>query len=384
MVCVRQRSRQEREASPVSRLFCRMREAGSKHPNRPILELPDGDVFSWRDFEILSAQYALLLADFGLERGDRVAVQVDKSPEALVLYLACLRSGLVYLPMNPSYQEDEVRHILTDANPKLFVIKPSRGKPTTDYFALYAPMRVLTMGADGSGVLPGLAQAMDTDHDIVDCQEDDLAAILYTSGTTGRPKGAMLSHGNLLSNAQSLVKLWSFKSTDVLLHALPLFHVHGLFVACHCALFSGAKMLFLPGFEETAVIGWLPRTTVMMGVPTYYTRLLARPDFTKKTCPKMRLFISGSAPLSPETFHAFRERTGHALLERYGMTETGMLTSNPLTGERKPGSVGRPLPETEVRVTKENSNPVPSGEPGMIEVRGPGVFSGYWGRERSG
>jgi len=318
------------------------------------------------------ARYADLLAEtgrlantlvaLGLVRGDRLLIQVEKTEAVLSLYLACLRAGVVFLPVNPGYTATETEHFLTDAEPALVVAdRPVAGA------------RVVTL----AGLM---AQAAGASADFADPAHgpDDLAAILYTSGTTGRSKGVMLSRENLASNAEALVGLWRFTEADVLLHALPVFHTHGLFVATNCALYSGASLIFQAGFAPDAVLAALPEATVMMGVPTFYSRLLADPRLTRDRCRGMRLFISGSAPLSPATHAEWQERTGHAILERYGMTETNMITSNPYEGARRAGTVGMPLPGVEVRVTGPDGAPVAQGEAGSIEVRGPNVFHGYW------
>jgi malonyl-CoA/methylmalonyl-CoA synthetase len=316
-----------------------------------LLETPWGVRVTYADADHRSAQLARVLVSSGVRRGDRVAVQVEKSPEAVLLYLACLRCGAALLPMNPAYSQDEVAYLLDDAEPAMFL----------DDGRLFE--------------LSGAADEQAQTFDNVELSSDDLAAILYTSGTTGRPKGAMLSHANLASNADVLRREWGFSPADVLLHALPIFHAHGLFVAINCVLASGSTMVFLSRFDVEQVLDALPRCTVMMGVPTFYTRLLDDPRFERTDCGRMRLFISGSAPLPASTHEAFRARTGHAILERYGMTETVMLTSNPLNGERRPGTVGLPLPGTDVRIV----DPDDSGA-GAIEVRGPNVFAGYWRR----
>jgi malonyl-CoA/methylmalonyl-CoA synthetase len=316
-----------------------------------LLETPAGVCVTYADADHRSAQLARVLASFGVRRGDRVAIQVEKSPEAVLLYLACLRCGAALLPMNPAYSPDEVAYVLDDAEPAMFLDDRRLAE------------------------LSGVADEQPQTFDDVELSPDDLAAIVYTSGTTGRPKGAMLSHGNLASNAEVLRREWGFSADDVLLHALPIFHVHGLFVAINCVLASGSTMVFLSRFDVEQVLEALPRCTVMMGVPTFYTRLLDDPRFERIDCSRMRLFISGSAPLLASTHEAFRARTGHALLEGYGMTETVMLTSNPLDGERRPGTVGFPLPGTELRIV----DPDDTGA-GPIEVRGPNVFAGYWRR----
>lgn len=346
--------------------------------SRAFIELEDGQAYSYADLEVVSGRYARLLADLGVLKGDRVAVQVEKSPEAVFLYLACLRAGAIYLPLNPAYTQSEVGYFLGDAEPKVVVCRPETEAAVGDAARAAGTAHVLTLGQDGGGTLPTRARELVPMEGCVAAGPDDVAAILYTSGTTGRSKGAMLTHWNLGANALALHQTWGFRAGDVLLHALPLFHTHGLFVATHCVLLNGTGMLFLPKFDGNAIIRLLPRATVMMGVPTFYTRLLAREDFTAEVCRNMRLFISGSAPLLEETFHAFEARTGHTILERYGMTETGMNTSNPLEGERIAGTVGVPLPGVEARVCDEHGNVLGPDEIGVIEVRGANVFIGYW------
>lgn len=344
-------------------------------PDAPVLMLPGGGTVAGGDLLAESARIARLLLDAGLEPGDRVAAQVDKSPEAVALYLGAIRAGLVWMPLNPAYTRDELAFFLGDAEPRAWVCAPER----EGELAGIAPgARRFTLGRDGAGSLVTEARARPARAPIVPREGGDLAALLYTSGTTGRPKGAMLTHRNLASNATVLVGAWEFGEGDVLLHALPIFHVHGLFVATHCALLSGAPILFEPRFEPLRALDLLPRATVFMGVPTYYTRLLAEPRLGREACAGMRLFFAGSAPLLPDTFRAFRERTGHAVLERYGMTETGMLCSNPVRGERRPGSVGLPLPGVALRIVDGEDLPLPSGEVGHVQVRGDGVFPGYW------
>jgi len=343
--------------------------------NKTFLKVPDGGAISYAASFAAAARFAQVLARAGVKKGDRVAVQVEKSPEALFLYLACLRAGAVYLPLNPAYTPAELSYFIADAEPALFVAAPQNEVLIKTIFA--GP--VLTLADDGSGgSLIALAANEAPDFEDVAVQKHDLAAILYTSGTTGRSKGAMLSHGNLWSNASVLKELWRFGENDVLLHALPVFHIHGLFVATNVALAAGAAMIFLPKFDPDAVLAAMPDATVMMGVPTYYVRLLKDARLSRDVTAGMRLFISGSAPLLSETHREWRERTGHAILERYGMTETGMNTSNPYDAERLPGSVGFALPGTELRIADENGAPLPQGEIGMIEVRGPNVFQGYW------
>lgn len=342
------------------------------------IETPHGERFSYADLDLITAQMAAMLAGLGVAPGERIAVQVEKSPQALFLYLACLRAGLTYLPLNSAYQEGEVGYFLENAEPKVVVTQPkSLGwlEPITQRLGI---RHVFTLDDEGHGTLIDAARNAPRQFGVVDRADDDLAAILYTSGTTGRSKGAMISHRNLASNATVLHDFWGFKPTDVLLHALPLFHVHGLFVAAHCALLSGGSMLFHNRFDVKAILHDLQRATVFMGVPTFYVRLLAESSFGKEQCGNVRLFISGSAPLLPETFGEFQERTGQTILERYGMTETGMLTSNPLLGERKGGTVGPPLPGVALRVVDDKGAPLPTGEIGQIQVKGDNVLSGYW------
>ena len=345
----------------------------------PCLILSDGRQVSYAELESQSARYAALLAAAGLRPGERVAAQVEKSPEALYLYLGCLRAGCVFLPMNTAYQRGEVAYFLDDAKPGLFVCRPEKLEEAQELaWAARVPL-VHDLGSRGDGSLVAAAAEMPASFATVQSAGSDLAAILYTSGTTGRSKGAMLTHRNLAANALVLHQYWGFRPGDVLLHMLPIFHVHGLFVATHCALLNGSPMLFEPKFDAARALRLMREATVFMGVPTYYVRLLQEPGLTREAVSHMRLFISGSAPLLPETFSEFRERTGQTILERYGMTEGGMFTSNPLEGERRGGTVGFPLPGTEVRVVDAADRPLPAGGIGHIQVRGENVFAGYWG-----
>jgi len=355
-------------------LYALLRDHFAEHGEQPCILHPGGAVIHYDDLDAMAARMAHVLVAAGCEKGDRVAVQVDKCWQALALYLACLRAGLVYLPLNTGYQKSELTYFFGDAEPRVIVCRP---ESLATVAALRPEATVLTLSGD-EGTLPDLARDQPETFDTVISAPDDLAAILYTSGTTGRAKGAMLSHRNLASNALTLVNAWGFTRGDVLLHALPLYHVHGLFVACHCALLSGSRMLWLTKFDAAEVTALLPHASVMMGVPTFYTRLLAEPAFAQDACRSVRLFVSGSAPLLPETFNEFRSRSGHAILERYGMSETGMNTSNPLHGERICGSVGPALPGITVRVTDGDGQPCLPGAIGGIEVKGPNVFSGYW------
>ena len=342
------------------------------------LETPHGEVWTYADVQAESARYASLMHERGVAPGDRVAVQVEKSPRALILYLACLRAGAAYLPLNPAYPERELDYFLGDAEPRMVVARPESASGVAGLCERHGLGEPLTLGTGEDGTLVEASRSMPDRFDTVERGPGDLAALLYTSGTTGKPKGAMLTHANLYSNAQVLRRAWGFRAGDVLLHMLPIFHTHGLFVACHTSLLNGSPMLFCPRFDAAEACRLLPRATVFMGVPTFYVRLLGQAGFGAKQCANVRLFVSGSAPLLEQTFEEFRERTGHTILERYGMTECGMSTSNPLEGERRAGTVGLPLPGVDLRVRGENGAPAGPGEVGEIEFRGPNVFSGYW------
>jgi malonyl-CoA/methylmalonyl-CoA synthetase len=337
--------------------------------------------YTWRDIDRASARIANLLASLELPAGARIAVQTEKSVEALLLYLAVLRAGYVYLPLNTAYRESEIAYFVGNAEPSVLVCSPANF-PWVSTLAFKAGVKnVFTLGDDRSGSLLARAAWHSDEQQPAVKQADELAAILYTSGTTGRSKGAMLTHGNLLSNARTLHAYWGWQGSDVLIHALPIFHVHGLFVASHGALLAGAKMLWFNKFEPRATVARLREATVFMGVPTLYVRLLAEPTLTREACASMRVFIAGSAPLLAETFEAWRERTGHTIVERYGMSETVMLTSNPYRsqdGERRAGAVGYALPGVQLRVHDDKGQPCRHGEIGGIEVKGPNVFKGYW------
>jgi malonyl-CoA/methylmalonyl-CoA synthetase len=342
------------------------------------IESHDGLFYSWDDLERATARIANFLSSLDLPKDSRIAVQVEKSPEALMLYLATVRAGFVYLPLNTAYRASEIDYFLNNAKPAAVVCSPENFGWISSLSFKAGASHVFTLGVERDGSLLVRASHHSDMFETVRRTPDDLAAILYTSGTTGRSKGAMLTHDNLASNAKVLKDFWRWEKADALLHALPLFHVHGLFVASHGALLNGSKMIFLPKFENESVIRHLPRATVFMGVPTYYVRLLADPAFNRDSCRNMRLFISGSAPLLTDTFRGFAHRTGHTILERYGMSETTMLTSNPYEGERIGGTVGLPLPGVSVRVVNQEGKPCAAGEIGDIQVKGPNVFKGYW------
>jgi len=360
-------------ANLFSRLFDRLDD-----PSRLAIETHDGERISYGELIARAGQFANVLVERGVKPGDRVAVQVEKSVPNLVLYLATVRAGAVYLPLNTAYTLNELTYFITDAEPSLVVCDPAKAdgiKP----IAAKVGAKVETLDSHGQGSLADAAAKASPTFETVPRGNDDLAAILYTSGTTGRSKGAMLSHDNLASNSLTLVDYWRFTDKDVLIHALPIYHTHGLFVASNVTLFARASMIFLPKLDPGLIIKLMARATVLMGVPTFYTRLLQNPALSRETTAHMRLFVSGSAPLLADTHREWFARTGHAVLERYGMTETNMNTSNPYDGERVPGAVGFPLPGVSARVTDpETGKVLPPGTIGMIEVKGPNVFKGYW------
>nr|AKJ26283.1 malonyl-CoA synthetase [Bradyrhizobium diazoefficiens USDA 110] len=360
-------------ANLFSRLF-----DGLDDPGRLAIEQLDGSRISYGDLIARAGQMANVLVERGVKPGDRVAAQTEKSVSALVLYLATVRAGGVYLPLNTAYTLNELEYFITDAEPALVVCDPSK-QDGIKTIAAKVGAKVETLDASGKGSLTEAADKAAKEFATVPRGNNDLAAILYTSGTTGRSKGAMLSHDNLASNSYSLVDYWRFTDKDVLIHALPIYHTHGLFVASNVTLFARASMIFLPKFDPDVIIKLMARATVMMGVPTFYTRLLQNPGLNKDATRHMRLFISGSAPLLADTHREWSARTGHAVLERYGMTETNMNTSNPYDGDRVPGAVGFALPGVSVRVTDpESGKELPRETIGMIEVKGPNVFQGYW------
>jgi len=342
----------------------------------PFATLADGSVVTNADLLQLSGKFANALLAFGVKPGDRVAVQVEKSFSALALYLATIRSGAIFLPLNTAYTAAEIEYFLGDAAPALFICDTASKEA---YLPIAEATGTELATLDASGQRGSFFEQASPCSAIFEDQSrtaDDLVAILYTSGTTGRSKGAMITGHNLLSNAEALVEAWRIQSSDILLHALPIFHAHGLFVGINTILVAGAKLIFLPKFDGDQVIGLLPRATMFMGVPTFYTRLLQH-EALRESARNIRLFVSGSAPLLDETHRQFSAITGHAILERYGMTETGMNTSNPYDSERRPGSVGFPLPGVEIRIA-DDAGPVKDGEIGVIEIRGPNVFKGYW------
>ncbi|MCC2632764.1 MAG: long-chain-fatty-acid--CoA ligase (Long-chain acyl-CoA synthetase)-like protein, partial [Ramlibacter sp.] len=362
-------------------LFAALRAAFPADLGAIAVETDTGLAYSWSDLERGTAMIANLLASLRLEEGARIAVQVEKSVEAMMLYLATLRAGYVFLPLNTAYQKAEIEYFVGNAEPAVVVCSPANFGWVSKIAFQAGTHHVFTLGEERNGSLLERAAQHSDRHEPVMRGADDLAAILYTSGTTGRSKGAMLTHGNLLSNAEVLKTYWGWREGDVLIHALPIFHVHGLFVALHGALLNGSKILWFGKFDPKKVIERMLDATVFMGVPTLYTRMLAESRLNKVVARNMRLFVSGSAPLLLETFNAWQERTGHTILERYGMSETVMLTSNPYDakdGERRGGTVGFPLPGVGVRVRDDQGRDLPAGEIGAIEVKGPNVFKGYW------
>ncbi len=358
-------------------LFKRLSDGFPVDRSAEFLETETGKSVSFAEILSQAGRFATTLSAAGVAPGDRVAVQVEKSVEAVCLYLAVLQAGAVYLPLNTAYTVAELEYFIADASPKVVVCDPAREGPV-GALARKAGAWLYTLGANGQGSLVSDSSGLPSERLIAKRRGDDIAAILYTSGTTGRSKGAMLSHDNLWSNVATLHWLWGFRTGDVLIHALPLYHTHGLFVALNLMLMNGGKVILLPKFDAEQVLALMPRASVLMGVPTFYTRLLAEPGLDRDAVRSMRLFVSGSAPLLAATHRDFETRTGHRILERYGMTETGMNASNPLDGERRAGTVGPALPGIGLRVCDETGRQLLPGEVGVLEVRGPNVFKGYW------
>lgn len=359
-------------------LYAAFRRRFPENPDNPFLITQDGKDVSYREIERHSAQFANLLVSHGIQPGDRVAVQVEKSSAVIGLYLGCLRAGAIYFPLNTAYRGEELEYFLSDATPRLFVCDPATQKMIEEIATRLGVSHVLTLDEYGTGSAAERAIGQDDNFETIDSAENDLAAILYSSGTTGKPKGAMLSHGALTANAVALQAAWQFGPDDVLLHALPIFHTHGLFVATNTVLMSGASMIFHSRFDPSAVIDDLPKATVFMGVPTYYSRLLANMALTQETCRTIRLFISGSAPLLDETFQSFTARTGHTIVERYGMTEAGIITSANPDKRRKAGTVGWPLEGVTLRLADDTDSPVAADQTGDVQIKGFSLFSGYW------
>lgn len=333
----------------------------------------NGSTIAYSQIDEATARIGAVFKLFGLNQGDRIIVQADKSVLSIMIYLASLRFGIIFVPLNTAYTARELSYFLADAAPAMVIISPERHAATMGLIANDANPAVLTLDGSGNGSFAAAVKHADARSDMVEISANDPAVLVYTSGTTGRSKGAVLSHGNLASNALALFDLWQWRSDDVLIHALPIFHIHGLFVALHTAMLGGSKILFHKAFNPRAVLRDCAKATVLMGVPTFYTRLLDEPELDVRSTGKMRLFISGSAPLSESTFHAFRARTGHTILERYGMSEAGIIASNPVAGARVAGTVGFALPGFETRITA-----LDDAQSGILEIRGPSVFKGYW------
>lgn len=352
-------------------LYATLAETFRSRASASALVTPDGETLSYAELDQLAARCAAALAELGLEAGDRLFAQVDKSVGAVGLYLGCLRLGAVYLPANTGYTDEEVRYLIGDAEPTIVVARPER----LESLAAAAP-GAATLSQQEFDARAAATAPVDGIHEVA---ADDLAALVYTSGTTGQPKGAMTTHANLTTNARALRHAWALSKDDILLHALPLFHVHGLFVSLNTALLAGCTIRLHARFDAESVVQDLANSTVMMGVPTFYTRML-KAGVSAEQCSKMRLFVSGSAPLLPQTFAAFEAATGHRVLERYGMSEAGIIASNPFLGDRVPGTVGHPLPGVELRVVDESRVPVPANAVGELEIRGPNVCRGYWGK----
>ena len=359
-------------------LFAALRAAFPTDPNAIAVETDNGLNYSWRDIERATAMLANLLVSLKLPAGARIAVQVEKSVEAMLLYLATLRAGYVFLPLNTAYQSAEIEYFIGNAEPAVVVCSKKNFGWVSKIAFKAGTQNVFTLDDDRSGSLLERAAHCSDKHTVAVKQADDLAAILYTSGTTGRSKGAMLSHGNMLSNARVLKDYWGWKPGDVLIHALPIFHVHGLFVALHGALINGSKIIWCAKFDPKFVVKKMPEATVFMGVPTLYVRLLNESGLDKNAVKNMRLFVAGSAPLLIETFNEWQQKTGHTILERYGMSETAMLTSNPYQGERRGGTVGFALPGVHLRVQDDDGKALGVDEIGGIQVKGPNIFKGYW------
>lgn len=360
----------------MGNLYLTYRQGFPKDLDRPFIENTDGTIISYKELDEQSAKYANGFSRLGLVSGDRVSVQVHKSPEVIFIYLACLRSNLIFHPLNTAYKESELTFFLNDAKPSVFICEKNIFENISLLNLNEQPKYVFTLISEDQNSIQTIKE--EGAHKVSDCASEHTACLLYSSGTTGKPKGIMLSHGNIGSNTSVLKEAWGFDENDCLLHSLPIYHVHGLFVALGCVLLSGSKLLWTDSFQANQAIQLLPKCTVMMGVPTYYTRLLSEENLDKKVVENIRLFISGSAPLLEETFSQFHERTGALILERYGMTETNIISSNPLNDYRKPGTVGKSLPGQDLRIVDDESKELDLEEIGNIQVKGPNVFTGYW------
>ena len=360
----------------MGNLYLTYREGFPKDLSSPFLQQYDGSIITYKDVEEQSCQYANGFNDIGLRPGDRVSIQVNKSPEVIYIYMACLRANLIFHPLNTAYKENELSFFLEDARPSLFICEKQTYDSISSLELPSKPQNIYTLNSDENESIRHIKR--EGDHEAVSCLKNDTAALLYSSGTTGKPKGIMLSHENIRSNALALKEAWNFNTEDSLLHALPIYHVHGLFVALGCVFLSGSKIIWIDTFDVDKVIEILPKCTVMMGVPTYYTRLISNSNLNKQVLGNIRVFISGSAPLLEDTFNQFHLKTGHFILERYGMTETNIICSNPIKGKRKAGTVGLPLKDQKLKIVDDNFNNLDEGEIGNIQVSGPNVFKRYW------
>ena len=360
----------------MGNLYLTYKEGFPKDLDSTFIENTDGSKISYGELEEESTKYANGLSELGLQPGDRVSVQLNKSHEVVFIYLACLRANLIFHPINTAYKENELSFLLNDAKPSVFICEKEIYENISFLNLEESISHIFTLNPADHESIQSIKK--EGDHEIVDCSLDHTAALLYSSGTTGQPKGIMLTHGNIGSNAKALKDAWGFHNDDILLHSLPIYHVHGLFVALGCVFLSGSKIIWTESFDADQAIELLPRCTVMMGVPTYYTRLVASKDLDKSCVSNMRLFISGSAPLLEDTFIQFYKKTNHHILERYGMTETNIICSNPLEGERKPETVGMPLKDINLRIVDDSFNTLENEEIGHIQVRGPNVFNSYW------
>ena len=360
----------------MGNLYLTYKEGFPKDLDSTFIENTDGSKISYGELEEESTKYANGLSELGLQPGDRVSVQLNKSHEVVFIYLACLRANLIFHPINTAYKENELSFLLNDAKPSVFICEKEIYENISFLNLEESISHIFTLNPADHESIQSIKK--EGDHEIVDCSPDHTAALLYSSGTTGQPKGIMLTHGNIGSNAKALKDAWGFHNDDILLHSLPIYHVHGLFVALGCVFLSGSKIIWTESFDADQAIELLPRCTVMMGVPTYYTRLVASKDLDKSCVSNMRLFISGSAPLLEDTFIQFYKKTNHHILERYGMTETNIICSNPVDGRRKPETVGMPLKDINLRIVDDSFNALEIGEIGHIQVRGPNVFNSYW------
>lgn len=353
----------------------------SNYSENICFEEESGRIWLYEDIENLASSFSAFLNQSGLKKGSKIIVQIEKSVLAVGLYLGCLRSGIIYVPLNVAYTSNEVKYFIEDINPDLIFLSLEKKSEHSALLKNIPDLKSIIFSGKEEDEFFHKINNIKSDTAIEVLDENDTASIIFTSGTTGKSKGAMLTHKNLSSNAFALNNIWGFKENDILIHSLPIFHVHGLFVALHTAFLSGCKIIYFEKFSPKRIFTYLKNATVMMGVPTYYSRLLSLKDFSKKACKNLRLFISGSAPLTETVFKEFEERSGHKILERYGMSETGMITSNPLDGKRIEGTVGFALPEVNIRICSQEGEILPNNEKGIVEVKGPNVFKGYWNLE---